>query len=163
MREHAQVVLWTVVGVILYLGIVCAVALHIVNVRKAEGMRYSRGMYLPSHELGYFVSVERGVWAVLSFAIWFRLLKCALSGCLWTDRTLRSPLTYSSLYSLRCRQPLTRMRRQNASALAFCYCEPAAHCHALCTLPQQARTLAWHHNCAHRQRTRSSYSSQALP
>jgi Polycystin cation channel len=72
-----QAILWTTVGLLLYTGIICAVALHTVNVRKAEELAYTKGEYLASHKLGYMVSVERGLWAVCSFAIWFRLLKCA--------------------------------------------------------------------------------------
>ena len=75
-----QAILWLVVGLLLYAGIVVAVVLHIVNVRKAEALQYTPGTYLASHELGFLMGVEKGIWAVLAFAIWFRLLKCAPTG-----------------------------------------------------------------------------------
>ena len=72
-----QAVLWSVVGMLLYLGILTASALHVYNISEANRLVYTPGSYLAVHRLGYFISVERSIWAVLSFAIWFRLLKCA--------------------------------------------------------------------------------------
>jgi hypothetical protein len=65
-----------VIGILLYLGIVAAAMLHAWNIKRADRLEFVPGQYLPSHQLGYFVSIERSIWAVLSFAIWFRLLKC---------------------------------------------------------------------------------------
>jgi hypothetical protein len=71
-----QAFLWMTVGLLLYAGMIVACSLHFYNVKRAN-LVYTPGQYLHSHRLGYFVSIERGIWSVLSFAIWFRLLKCA--------------------------------------------------------------------------------------
>lgn len=74
-----QAIVWVVVGVMLYAAIIIASCLHVWNMAQAEALDFRVGEYLPTHRLGYGVTVERGLWAVASFVVWFRLLKCVTS------------------------------------------------------------------------------------
>lgn len=79
-----QAIVWVVVGVMLYGAIITASCLHVYNMVQAETLHFQVGEYLPTHRLGYAVTVERGLWAMASFVVWFRLLKCgslARLGC----------------------------------------------------------------------------------
>lgn len=76
---RVQAYVWTVVGIFLYLAIVAAAALHVWNMKRTSDLEFEFGEYFPTHRLGYMVTVERGIWAMASFVIWFRLLKYAPS------------------------------------------------------------------------------------
>ena len=179
-----QTILWTTIGLLLYAGIMCGVALHVVNVRKADAIQFTsvccclpfqsavltptlafqrhdgshvatasrfvgtsehtvkcsatlcvnvhcqskyyhlgytfkaqlatsglQDQYLPSHRLGYLITIERSLWAVLSFAIWFRLLKCAFALLLAAG-----------------------MRRYLSKASKFCHCTRVSST-ACCMMP----------------------------
>lgn len=72
-----QAYVWVVVGVFLYAAITAAAALRVFNMKRTSDLDFQFDEYFPSHRLGYLVTVERGIWAMASFIIWFRLLKCA--------------------------------------------------------------------------------------
>ena len=79
-----QATVWIVVGVMLYGTIITASILHVYNMVQAEALQFEAGEYFPTHRLGYAVTVERGLWAMASIVVWFRLLKCGatpLLGC----------------------------------------------------------------------------------
>lgn len=78
-----QAIVWIVVGVMLYGAIITASCLHVWNMTQAEDLDFRIGEYLPTHRLGYGVTVERGLWAMASFVMWFRLLKCGAAACLY--------------------------------------------------------------------------------
>lgn len=87
-----QAFVWVVVGIFLYLAIAAAAILHVYNMHSTGLLEFQFGEYFPSHRLGYLVTVERGIWAMASFVIWFRLLKCASP----SSRALRAAPTATS-------------------------------------------------------------------
>lgn len=95
-----QAYVWVVVGIFLYLAIAAAAILHVFNMIRTSALEFQFGEYFPSHRLGYLVTVERGIWAMASFVIWFRLLKCASPRPAPADASLR-PGTPASAHQQR--------------------------------------------------------------
>lgn len=58
-----------------------------------DRLSYTPGTYFATHELGYLVSIERAIWSITSFIIWFRLLKCAAAAIVGCARSRRARLT----------------------------------------------------------------------
>jgi hypothetical protein len=70
-----QTGMWIVVTLLLYLCIGAAISLHVWNMEEAKTLNFVLGKYFSVHKLGYTVQVERGLWSISSFGVWFRLLR----------------------------------------------------------------------------------------
>ena len=67
--------MWTVVTLLLYLTISASIILHLWNMGEAKKIEFVAGKYFSIHRLGYTVQIERGMWSISSFGVWFRLLR----------------------------------------------------------------------------------------
>lgn len=74
-ETYVQTGMWIVVTVALYLTIGAAIGLHVWNMEEAKKLNFVAGEYFSVHRLGYTVQVERGLWSISSFGVWFRLLR----------------------------------------------------------------------------------------
>lgn len=95
--------MWIVVTVLLYLTIGAAIGVHMWNMEQAKNLSFVVGQYFSVHRLGYTVQVERGLWSISSFGVWFRLLRCATPFFLSTTARAHCP---THLYSAPLRQLL---------------------------------------------------------